>query len=514
MTASVSFPDLDEAALRRLAEEFAFALTPGDTLALEGDLGAGKTTFARALIRALTGDSVAEVPSPTFTLVQTYTAPRYDVAHFDLYRLTDASELDELGYDSSLGRGIAIVEWPARAGDRLSDQRFTLTLSEGASETLRNVQLDGPGLLGPRIRRFAEIHVFLERAGWGGTGTSLSYLQGDASARRYARLTETKGDRAILMDAPRQPDGPPVRDGKPYSQIAHLAEDVRAFVAVDLALAHAGFSVPQIFAHDLAAGLLLIEDLGDRVFGREVQSGADQATLWRRAVDVLVALREVRPSAPLPLPDVTTHTVPPVDRQSLAIETELLIDWYWPALYGNAIPASARAEFNAAWDEIITRLLAAPRGWLLRDYHSPNLIDLPDRSGVRSVGIIDFQDAMIGPEAYDLVSLLQDARLDVPPSLEGTLLQYYIREVTRREPDFDAAQFRFTYYALGAQRNTKIAGIFARLAMRDGKRQYLAHMPRIWGYLARDLEAPELAPLKAWYDRHIPPGMRGRALAI
>ena len=149
---------------------------------------------------------------------------------------------------------------------------------------------------------------------------------------------------------------------------------------------------------------------------------------------------------------------------------------------------------------------------MLRDYHSPNLIALAERAAPRDTGIIDFQDALIGPEAYDLVSLLQDARLDVPATIESELLESYIAAAAAQEPAFDEALFRYTYAALGAQRNTKILGIFARLAKRDGKRQYLAHIPRIWGYLARDLAHPELHPLRAWYDTHLPPSIRGRAL--
>ena len=158
-------------------------------------------------------------------------------------------------------------------------------------------------------------------------------------------------------------------------------------------------------------------------------------------------------------------------------------------------------------------MLQAPRGWVLRDYHSPNLIAL-DRAAPRDVGIIDFQDALIGPEAYDLVSLLQDARLDVPEPIERALIERYIASVTAKDASRDAAQFRFEYAALGAQRNTKILGIFARLAKRDGKRAYLAHIPRIWGYLARDLSHPELSALKAWYDAHMPPAASTRALTI
>lgn len=514
MTSSFRFPDLREPELCRLAEEIAFALSPGDTLALYGDLGAGKTTFARALIRTLTGDAALEVPSPTFTLVQNYATPRFEAAHFDLYRLTDPAELDELGYDASLARGVAVIEWPSRAADRLAADRFELTLEEGSSDDVRTATLAAHGRSGERAARLAAIRTFLASAGWGDAKTHLAYLQGDASARRYARLIKPNGTRAILMDSPRQPDGPPVRDGKPYSQVAHLAEDVRAFVAVDQALAEAGFSTPEIFAHDLAAGLLLIEDFGDHVFGREVLSGADQKNLWKRATDVLIELRQHRPAGGIKLPDGTLHHVPDVDTAALKIETELLTDWYWPALHGSKIPDGIRDDFNAKWADVFNRLLAAPKGWLLRDYHSPNLIDLPERKGVRSVGIIDFQDAMQGPDAYDLVSLLQDARLDVPQGLEQDLLQHYIAQVSQRDKAFNADEFRFCYAALGAQRNTKIIGIFARLAKRDGKRQYLAHIPRIWGYLARDLEHAELAPLRSWYDRYLPPADRLRPLGI
>ena len=257
MTSTFQFPDLNEAALRRLAAEVAFALAPGDTLALEGDLGAGKTTFARALIRSLTGDDSLEVPSPTFTLVQNYAGPRFDIAHFDLYRMTSAGELDELGYDASLRNGIAVIEWPSQAGDRLSPDRFEINLQEGTGDTLRTVAITGHGRTASRAARLAAIRTFLIDAEWADASTRISYLQGDASARRYARLQRAGGKRAILMDSPRQPDGPAVRDGKPYSQIAHLAEDVRAFVAVDRALAASGFSTPEIFAHDLDAGDVL-----------------------------------------------------------------------------------------------------------------------------------------------------------------------------------------------------------------------------------------------------------------
>lgn len=513
MTEPLILTDISETDLARIAEHIAFMLTPGDVLALEGDLGAGKTTFARALIRALSNGAATEVPSPTFTLVQTYSASRFDIAHFDLYRLADPHELAELGLDHALKTGVALIEWPSRADDRLPDERFTLTLSETADPETRNLRLEGSGHFATRVERLATILNFISQNDWGPQQAALSYLQGDASPRRYARLKKDNGERAVLMDSPRQPDGPPLRDGKPYSRIAHLAEDVRPFVAIGSALSATGFSTPQIFAHDLDQGLLIIEDLGDGVFGSELAKGRDQRQLWQRATDTLTALHRQPPQRELPLPDGTTHTLPLLDAEPLQIEAELLVEWYWPAALGTPIPAEDRTEFLQLWNDVFTQLMQQPKGWVLRDYHSPNLIALDDRPPPRDVGIIDFQDALFGPIAYDLVSVLQDARLDVPEAIEQELLARYLTAATKAEAAFDADAFRYAYAALGAQRNTKILGIFARLAKRDGKRQYLAHIPRIWRYLARDLAHPGLAPLRAWYDKHFPEALRRRPIS-
>jgi tRNA threonylcarbamoyl adenosine modification protein YjeE len=508
------FRDLTETDVVRLADDIAFFLQPGDVLCLEGDLGTGKSTFARALIRALSSDPALDVPSPTFTLTQSYETPRFDIAHFDLYRLTDPDELDELGLEAALTRGVAVIEWPSRADGRIPADHIAMTFEEGSAEDRRTITIKAASALAARLDRFAAVRAFIDAAGWGGPGVRLAYLQGDASPRRYARLTKADGNRALLVDSPRRPDGPPIRDGKPYSAIAHLAEDVTAFVAIGDALRTNGVSTPEIFAQDLDQGLLIIEDFGDKVFASEIARNADQKLLWQRATDALIALQAVPPPSRIPLARGTPFDLPQADEGVLDIETQLLLDWYWPALHGSPAPQSARDAFTAEWHRVFSRVLKQPKTWLLRDYHSPNLIALDDRSPPRDVGIIDFQDAMAGPAAYDLVSLLQDARVDVPESLEKDLLDRYIAAMTSRDKAFDPNEFRFCYAALGAQRNTKILGIFARLAMRDGKRQYLAHMPRIWGYLERNLQEDGLQPLRAWYDRNLPPKLRAQPLTI
>ncbi len=506
MSHSMTLPALSLPGLARLASFVALFLRPGDLVALTGDLGAGKTTFARAVIEAVAGEAV-EVPSPTFTLVQSYEQLRVLIHHFDLYRIRAHEEIHETGLEEALGTGAVVLEWPERAGDLAVQARLDLRLEETAAPDLRNVTLVGHGGWAERLARIEAMMRFADSAGC--SEGRPAFLQGDASRRAYARI-----EGAVLMDSPRQPDGPPVRDGKPYSQVAHLAEDVRPFVAIANCLRGYGLSAPGIIAADLDTGFLLTEDLGDDVYGTLIGAGTPIEALYRPAVDVLVALGQHELPAELPLPGAAPHLVPAYDAGALGIEIELLADWYWPALHGTPIPTGERAEFLALWQPLIGHIARCSRHWVLRDYHSPNLLRLPGRAGIRAVGIIDFQDAMRGHRAYDLVSLLEDARLDVPLALEERLLGHYCARARAVHADFDREDFLAAYAILGAQRNTKILGIFARLAMRDGKRGYLRHMPRLWGYLDRSFRHPELAGLAAWYEHAFPRSQRGRVLGI
>jgi N-acetylmuramate 1-kinase len=504
--------DLDEAGVVRLADLLALKIVRGDLIALSGEVGAGKTTLARALIAALLGHGAAEVPSPTFSLSQIYETPRLTLTHFDFYRLSSTEDARELGLDEAVERGAAIVEWPERAVELLPADRYELDLAETTDPSLRSVTLRGLGRAETSVQRIGELMAFLDaQESW--RGARITHLQGDASTRSYARLVGAD-DTAILMDAPIQPDGPPVRDGKSYSRIAQLAENmVRPFVAISTVLRRAGLSAPEVQAFDLDKGLALVEDLGDGVFAAELAAGASQAEIWRAAVDALVRLREVLVPPSLPLPDGTTHVLPRRDRAAFEIEIELLLDWYWPAIKGSPVPESVRAEFIALWAPVLDRLLALPGGWFLRDYHSPNLIWLPERAGVARVGIIDFQDALNEHFAFDLVSLLQDARVTVPEELERELFAYYCAEVSVREPAFDRVAFAAAYAGFGAQRNTRLLGLWVRLLKRDGKPQYMRLIPHTWGYLMRNLRAPELAGLAAWYDHYFPPEQRTGQLA-
>jgi N-acetylmuramate 1-kinase len=514
MVALLSYSNITQSDLERRAAEIALALGAGDLVALQGDLGAGKTTFARALIRALAQDDAIEVPSPTFTLTQTYETPRFTVTHADLYRLQDAAETDALGFDEALRTGVVIVEWPERATQILNAATVIVSLMDSGADA-RSVSVKANSTSAhSRLSRLRDLQSFISQHGWGDSATRISYMQGDASARRYARLQKANGDRAILMDQPRQPDGPPIKNGLPYSRIAHLAEDVTPFVAIAAAIKKSGLSVPDIYAADLERGLLLIEDFGDAVFGAQLKSGEHQAPLWIRATETLVALRSVPAPPELQMPGHAAYHLPDIDNDMLAIEVSLLIDWYYPAVTSRAASDTVRNDFFTVWQPVFDHVMSQPKGWLLRDYHSPNLLALNDRAPPTDIGIIDFQDALRGPHAYDLVSVLQDARVDVSRDLEKACLHRYLDRVSESDKTFDPSAFTATYHALGAQRATKILGIFARLAKRDGKRQYLQHIPRMWNYLDRNLSAPILRDVAQWYAMHIPPATRSKELVV
>jgi tRNA threonylcarbamoyl adenosine modification protein YjeE len=496
---SVVLPD--ELATRRLAIDVANVLQAGDLVTLSGDLGAGKTAFARAMIRHLADDEKIEVPSPTFTLLQTYDLPRFHLVHADLYRTADPAELDELGLADSAEDTVTLLEWPDRAAGLLPPDRLDIafTLAPKLKLEFRHALVTGYGAFARRAQRMAAVRGFLSESGLSEAQRRL--LPGDASTRRYERLVLGER-RLILMNWPRQPDGPPVRNGRPYGAIAHLAEGVVPFVAMAKGLRDHGLMAPEIHHADLEQGLLVIEDLGDE----RVVAGDPPAPIEERyetAVDVLLALHEQQLPQMLPVAPHLEYKIPPYDMEALLIEAELLLDWYLPHLEV-AVAEATRAEFRSLWSEALAPAFDMPQTWVLRDYHSPNLLWLPKRTGIARVGILDFQDALLGPAAYDLASLLQDARVDVPESTELALLGRYVRRRRATEADFDGAQFIALYVTLAAQRASKILGIFARLDRRDGKPQYLRHMPRIWGYLQRSLAHPALATLSKWYAEHIP----------
>lgn len=336
--------------------------------------------------------------------------------------------------------------------------------------------------------RKAETAAFL--AEHGRDRTSLAAIAGDASFRRYYRLG---GDPpAILMDAP---------PGK---------ENVRPFIAVSRHLAAMGYSSPKILAADIAAGLVVLEDLGDDKFSSLLAAGRPpgEDILYRAAVDLLVDLHRRQPPARLAVAGADAYELPLYDDRLLLDEANLFTDWYFPAIAGRDIDTEARKSFAAMWLDLFALARPDKPVLVLRDYHADNLMWLAGRAGLGRVGVLDFQDAVSGAPAYDLVSLLQDARRDVPRHLERELIGRYIKAVRARDGEFDQTRFMDAYNILGAQRNTKIIGIFTRLWRRDGKPAYLDLIGRVWRLLERNLECPVLGAATDWFDRHLPAELR------
>jgi N-acetylmuramate 1-kinase len=493
---------VNETATAHLMADLALLTGPGDVITLTGDLGAGKTAAARAMIRYLADDDELEVPSPTFTLAQTYDLASFPLLHADLYRINDASELEEIGLSPLPEATLALIEWPERAPEALPEDRIDIALSHrpALGSTARAAEITGYGKAAAQVERLKALRQFLEGAGHG--ESKRQRMPGDASIRSYARLIRNDGV-FILMNSPKRPDGAPTYDGKSYSAAVHLAEDVKPFVAIDNGLRGLGLSAPVIHHADIEAGFLITEDFGTAAV-IEGDPPRPVPERYEAATDMLAALhRETLPET-LPLAPQISFAIPPYDIDAMLVEVGLMLEWYLPDR-GAEPTADLKTQFVAMWRDLLEiKAASTPITWALRDFHSPNIIWLGERADIARIGIIDFQDAVLGPAAYDLVSLLQDARIDVPEQLELSLLTRYIKARRATDNNFDPASFAELYAIMSAQRNTRLLGTFARLNRRDGKPQYLRHQPRIWTYLTRSLAHPALSGLRAWYAANVP----------
>jgi aminoglycoside/choline kinase family phosphotransferase len=354
--------------------------------------------------------------------------------------------------------------------------------------------------------REAEKAEFMQIHGFGAARREA--LSGDASTRAYERLHLDGGTTLIFMDQPPALESAPCLPGwtaeerraSGYNALARLAAGrVDAFVCTAAWLREQGLSAPAILASDPPRGLAVLEDLGDDLFARLIEAGADEAPLYDAAIEALVRLHEVEP------PDVLQHagsSWPLLAYDEVALQTadNLFVEWLPRLKTGLAFDAGALADWDALWAPVRAHGAQGAHVFCHRDYHAENLIWLPDRQGAQRVGLLDFQDAVKAHPAWDMSMLLHDARRDVSAQREQACLDLYFR----LRPDIDGGQFLADFHTLGALNIVRILGIFARLVTRDGKPRYAAMMPRLWGYLDRCLADPANAPLKAWLDAHVP----------
>lgn len=329
------------------------------------------------------------------------------------------------------------------------------------------------------LSRSDAIDEFLAQAGW--AGAARHPLAGDASFRRYERV-EHGGRHAMLMDAP-----PPQEDVRPFVHITRLLHDY-------------GHSAPDIFAQDEGQGFLLLEDLGTALYSAVLREGkAEEAPLYLEAANVLVDLLKRYESTG------SVRHLEPYDDVVMLREVSILADWFMPQVVGLEAARELKPEFLKLWQDVLSGTVLQRHTPVLRDYHADNLMWLSGREGMQRVGLLDYQDALLGDSAYDLVSFLEDARRDVSPAVITQVLAHFIEKSGQDEQDFMQR-----YAVLGAQRNSKIVGIFTRLCVRDGKPHYLDFLPRVWGWLEHDLQHSALAPVAVWMETHIPATMRGR----
>lgn len=480
----------------QLADDIAMILKAGDVVCLSGDLGAGKSTFARALIRTFAADVGLEVPSPTFTLVQTYEFPRFDLSHFDLYRLEEPEELEELGLEDLLETGAALIEWPERAESLLPRDALWIQIVQPDEETDNRrfvFHSENPDWQ-QRIEQTLGVRNFLENAGLG--SANRRFLAGDASLRTFESIASISG-RSVLMRWPFR-EGTVSEDVRAYMTRVHLAQDCRSVLAIGSELRRRGIRVPETFSADLENGLVLSEDFGSETI---VVDGRPDPARYRVAIDILVHLHRQSWPESVRLKEGGTYEVPHYSDAALIAEAALFLDWYVPEISGDPVDASLRAEFAALWHQNLDRISGAQRGWVLRDFHSPNLLWQEAAGGIDRIGLIDLQDTVIGPVAYDVASLLLDARTEMSVELETSLYDAYVSGMEKQSPGFDRASFSDAYSVMAVQRVSKILGIFVRLARRDAKPAYLSHLPRMIGYLDRVLERPGMSGLKDWYGR-------------
>jgi len=328
------------------------------------------------------------------------------------------------------------------------------------------------------LDREKKIKNFLDQNGW--AGSKRSALAGDASFRTYERIT-LNNKCAVLMNAP-PPD-----------------EDVRPFVTVAQHLIRLGYSAQKIFAIEEEAGLLLLEDLGKNTYTKVLSSGGDETALYKLATDVLIDLHR-RP---------TKESIPPslpiYGNGRLLDEVFLTPQWTYSAFTGVPATEKVRKKYGEIWLELFSHIHAGPKTLVLRDYHVDNLLWMKERSGIKACGLLDFQDAVAGHPTYDLMSLLEDARRDLGPGVKAEMIERYLSAF----PELDRKGFETVFSILAAQRHAKVIGIFTRLWKRDGKPDYLTHIPRVWTLLEAALENPVLSDLKDWFDNHMPTNMRG-----
>lgn len=493
-TIDVSLPNV--AATEALAATLAKYAVTGDLIRLEGDLGAGKSTFARAFIKAL-GSAADHMPSPTYTLMQVYDDARVPVAHLDCYRLSDASELDMLDINEYRTHGIILAEWPEKGGDYLRanqadalpyhiqslDNPGVLTVHfeinaddsrTAVMSTLGDSWSRRFGLFDDRCRRVpneADRKAFVDSCNLG--DYEITPLKQDWSFRTYWRVTA--GEKTyVLMDAP-----PPQEEVVRYSHIAEWFQSI-------------GLRTAQIYNRDVVKGYLLLEDLGNNCLIDELDKTEKVEPWYKKALDVQLHL------AQSPRANIRSYTP-----QDYWAEVNRVTDWYFPYQRGHATSLAERKAFYNVWQPLIAHLQSLPTSTLIWDYHAANMMTLTNmpEEGFNCMGLLDYQDARIGPLCFDLSILLRDIRRDRDDDLEEKMLTYYLENYTG---EVDEAAFRTAFNIASLHHTLRIMGGLSRIAMREGRAEPIKQfMPRCEEILSQCFTEPKTFPLRDYLQAQL-----------
>jgi aminoglycoside/choline kinase family phosphotransferase len=313
-----------------------------------------------------------------------------------------------------------------------------------------------------QLQRFIDSH-------FSGVKYSMTPIVGDAGLRDYFRLS-TQDSNYIIMDCP-----PSYTSVKPFIDVAQF-------------LTQNDFSAPQIINYDTENGFLILQDFGkvsvrDYILGLEEQDLQERTNIYHLSINLLVDLQKIAPPSELQN----------FSNDLMCSELSVFSDYYIPYKKNEKISSAKLEQFIEIWQNILSKQTQTTKSIILRDYHVENMMYLDQEKNIKKLGLLDFQDALVGSPIYDLVSILEDARIDIPRNFALECIQYYAEQ-----KNLDFNKVLNDYHILGAQRNLRILGVFARKYSRDGNDTYLQYIPRVLKYLEYDLSHPILRPLKDW----------------
>lgn len=454
-------------------------LEKGTLLALNGEIGSGKTTLSKYLINYLTSTRIEEISSPTFNLHQTYSNQDLIISHYDFYRIDTPHELEELDISDSIKNNVTIIEWANKFPSVLPKDHIEIQIINKSDK--RDYKIFFHGKYEKVILAHKNRLNFLSNSGL--NIRKITNMKGDASKRKYFRVYDGVKN-FVLMDASEE-----------IRKKTKTTKSIKDFIIIDKYLDNIGLRVPKIYGYDIKNQLILEEDLGLTTYN-ELYLKLNFEKLITPAIESLLILVH---SNYTNINDLNGNAIEPnkFDKKIFIHEAKLFIDYYWPYARSSICPEEKKYEFLSIIEKMFSDL-SPDRTLILRDYHSPNLHYLENEKGHRKCALIDFQDALLGHPLYDLVSLAQDARVTISEVKEKYIIDAFKQKFLFKNFQFGNSSFNEQYQILATQRSLKILGIFARLSLLEGKNNYIIHMPRIINYIRRSMNCSLLDNLTKW----------------